>query len=169
MGLKRSVPLRRPKLQGFTLLELLVVLAVMALALGAAALALRDPAQVALAQDGQRLATWLESGRATARASGQTVRWRPTDKGFELAGGPQIQAPKRWLDDRTRVLAVSVAGLPVAPGPAATPAATQAGSWPLVLGPEPILPEQTVLLGLAGHQVRVASDGVAPFALLTSP
>ncbi len=148
-------------MHGFTLLELLVVMAIMALALGAATLALRDPAERALAQDAQRLAAWLETGRATARASGQVVRWRATDAGFELAGGPEPSAPQRWLDARTNVLAVSVAHAP--PQPAAI------GAWLLTLGPEPILPAQTLLLGLGSQQVRVSSDGVSPFAAQAAP
>lgn len=143
--------------RGFTLLELLVVLAIMALALGAAVLALRDPTQAALAQDGQRLAAWLETGRATARSSGQTVRWRATATGFELAGGSQPSPPQAWLDARTKVAAVTVAG--------AAPAPVSVGVWSLVLGPEPILPAQSLLLSLEGHSLRVASDGLSPFAV----
>lgn len=139
------------------MLELLVVLAIMALALGAAALALRDPAQVALAREGQRLAAWLEVGRATARSSGQTVRWRATATGFELAGGPQPSPPQAWLDARTTVLAVSVAGAAPVPAPA--------GAWLIMLGPEPILSAQSLLLSLEGHNLRVASDGLSPFAV----
>lgn len=151
--------LLRPK--GFTLLELLVVLTIMALALGAAVLALRDPTQVALAQEGQRLASWLEAGRATARSSGQAVRWRATATGFELAGGPQPSPAQPWMDARTTVVAFSVAGTAPAPAPV--------GAWLLVLGPEPILPAQSLLLSLEGHSLRVASDGVSPFVVQPAP
>ncbi len=167
MGVSGTRPARHPGrcrlrgLRGFTLLELLVVMAIMALALGAAALALRDPAELALAQEAQRLAAWLETGRATARSSGQVVRWRATATGFELAGGAQPSPPQRWLDARTSVVAVSVGHAP--PQPAAT------GTWLLTLGPEPILPAQTLLLGLDGQQLRVSSDGVSPFAVQPAP
>lgn len=167
MGLKqgpgsgRASSQSRLRQHGFTLLELLVVLAIMTLALGAAALALRDPAQVALAQEGQRLAAWLETGRAAARASGQTVRWRATATGFELAGGSQPSPPQRWLDARTTVVAFSVAGAAPVPAPV--------GAWLLVLGPEPVLPAQSLLLGLEGHSLRVTSDGLSPFAVQPAP
>lgn len=167
MGLRQSPSAGRGscwprlRLRGFTLLELLVVLAIMALALGAAVLALRDPAQVALAQEGQRLAAWLETGRAAARASGQTVRWRATATGFELTGGPQPGAPQPWLDARTRLVSITVAGAAPAPAPV--------GAWLLVLGPEPVLPAQSLLLGLEGHSLRVASDGLSPFSVQPAP
>jgi general secretion pathway protein H len=152
--LQRSRRWIRP--QGFTLLEVMVVLVIMALALGAAVLALRNPAQVALAQDGQRLAAWLETGRAMARSSGQPVRWRPTAGGFELAGGPGLSPPQAWLNAGTTVVSFSTSG--------SAPAPVTAGAWPLVLGPEPVLPAQTLLLSLDGQYLRVASDGLSTFA-----
>lgn len=157
MGLKdrQQASRSQPRLRGFTLLELLVVLAIMALALGAAVVALRDPGQVALAQDGQRLAAWLETGRAMARSSGQTVRWRPTATGYELTGGSPPSPPQPWLHARTTLVSISIAG--------ATPVPLSAGAW-LILGPEPVLPAQALLLSLDGHYLRVASDGLSPFA-----
>lgn len=141
--------------RGFTLLELLVVLAIMAMVLGAATLALRDPAQAALAQEGQRLAAWLETGRAQARASGQEFHWRPTATGFNIDGGSLPIASVPWLDARTSVVSISRAGDLLTPLPAS--------AWVLVLGPEPILPPQSLVLRLGGHDLRITSDGLSPF------
>lgn len=164
MGLEPSSAAKRfgwMAQRGFTLLELLVVLAIMALALGAAVQALRDPKQVALAQEAQRLASWLEAGRATARSSGQVVRWRTTATGFEIAGGGQASQPQPWLDSRVTVTSFSLAGAGPAPAPV--------GPWLLVLGPEPILPAQSLLMQLENQTVRVVSDGLSPFAVQAAP
>jgi prepilin-type N-terminal cleavage/methylation domain-containing protein len=53
--------------RGLTLLELLVVLTVAALATAAVSLSLRDPDQRALQREGERLAALLESGRMPTR------------------------------------------------------------------------------------------------------
>ena len=61
---------------GFTLLELLVVLSIVALATAGAGLAMRDSGQTQLEREAARLAALLESARAQSRAGGLPVRWR---------------------------------------------------------------------------------------------
>ena len=136
---------------GFTLLELLVVVAIIALASAGVSLALRDTSQVQLERDADRLAALLESARARSRVSGVPVRWRATPDGFRFEGlsptdQPDSELPERWLDQDTRVAETTV----------------------LLLGPEPIIEPQAVLLESGtqpGKTVRVATDGVRPFAL----
>ena len=74
--------------RGFTLLELLVVLAIVGLALGGASLALRDSGAALLTREGERLAALLEAGRAQSRASGVPVRWQADAQGFRFEGLP---------------------------------------------------------------------------------
>lgn len=144
--------------RGFTLLELLVVVAIIAMASAGVGFALRDTSQVALARDAERLAALLESARARSRVSGVPVRWRATPAGFRFEGlAPSAQAdsdlPEQWLDQDTRV-ADSADGTP-------PPS--------LLLGPEPIIePQQLVLVSRTqpGKSVRLATDGVRPFAML---
>ena len=143
--------------RGFTLLELLVVVAIIAMASAGVGFAMRDTSQVALARDAERLAALLESARARSRVSGAPVHWRATPTGFRFEGlepSGQLDAdlPEQWLDPDTRV-ADSAAGA-LAPS--------------LLLGPEPIIePQQLVLVSRSqpGKSVRLATDGVRPFAV----
>jgi general secretion pathway protein H len=134
--------------RGFTLLELLVVVAIIAIATAGVSLALRDPQATQLEREAQRLAALLESARAQSRSSGVPVRWYPTEAGFKFDGAPTDSLPERWLTDTTQVR----------------------GSGVLLLGPEPIIGKQEVVLvstALPGRSLRIATDGLRPFAVTT--
>lgn len=139
--------------RGFTLIELLVVVALIAIVTAAASLALRDPAQTRLEREAERLGALLESARAEARSQGLTVRWRPTvaedgSSQFRFDGLPKRHGlPERWQGDAPTV---------VWPGTASA----------LALGPEPLLPPQSVILRANGAEVRLASDGLSAFAIV---
>ena len=64
--------------RGLTLLELMVVIAIMGLATAGVSLAMRDTAGERLEREAERLAALLEAGRAASRTSGVPVRWQPT-------------------------------------------------------------------------------------------
>ena len=145
--------------RGFTLIELMVVVLIVALASGMVVFSLRDTQGIALERDGQRLAALLEYARAQSRLQGTPVRWRATRKGFILDGLNKPVAEQPWLSEDTRVLEVL-------PRDSTTDAATLPT---LALGPEPVLAPQSVLLGWGpapGNTVRVATDGVRPFAIV---
>jgi general secretion pathway protein H len=142
---------------GFTLIELMIVLALVAVGTAVVSLALRDGAATRLEEEGARLAALLESARAESRASGLTVRWVPAspgdgrdpaaDSGFRFVGLPSsITLPTRWLDPGT---AAQVVGAPV-----------------VLLGPDAILPAQRVVLSLGDRRIEIGSDGLGPFAVL---
>jgi general secretion pathway protein H len=167
--------------RGFTLLELLVVLLLVAIASGVMTLALRDSEAGALEQEAARLAALLEMARAESRVSGQPVSWRPLPPALAVAGaeGGDFQfsglsrrsAPaQRWLSTgrvQARVLiaqASSDSALAAPPPALAQPAPVQR----LWLGPDAVLPPQVVELRRGRHVVRVASDGLAPFAPQTT-
>jgi len=136
---------RRPS-RGFTLLELLVVVAIIAIASAGVSFALRDSAATQLEREAQRLAALLESARAQSRSSGQPVRWVAVEGGFRFEGVPQGALPDHWLAGTTQVV-----------GPAS-----------LLLGPEPIIPRQSVELASSaqpGRSLRIATDGLRPFAV----
>ena len=138
---------RRRGLGCFTLLELLVVLSIMALATVGVGLSMRDGTQAQLERDAERLAALLESARAQSRASGVPVRWLALPEGFRFDGLPsQHPLPTRWLDPSTGVR----------------------GPGTLLLGPEPLIGPQQVILTQSGHPehaLRVATDGLRPFAV----
>ena len=120
--------------RGFTLLELLVVVALIS----------------ALERDATRLAALLETARAQARASGLPVVWRSTPTGFVFEGLPPPGLPQRWLSEATRTTA----------------------SQPVVLGPEPLIPPQSIALTPAqgpSLTLWVSSDGLRPFRVQRSP
>lgn len=140
------------KARGFTLLELLLVVAIVGVAAAGVTLALRDATQSQLDQEAQRLAALLESARAQSRASGAPVRWRTTAQGFVIEGLPPVKdtppLPTTWQS-----------------------AGTQAQSDSVLLGPEPLLPPQAVRLWKRDQPERslwVATDGVRPFAVQSS-
>jgi general secretion pathway protein H len=131
---------------GFTLLELLIVVAIVALASAGVAVALRDGTQVQLEREAERLVALLESARARSQVSGVPVQWRVTDSGFQFDGLDPGQLPRQWLD-------------------ADTSAVTDAA---LVLGPEPIIGPQSLTLQSRrqpNKRVRLATDGLRPFAV----
>jgi general secretion pathway protein H len=132
---------------GFTLLELLLVMALLAVAVGMVSLSLRDSSAQRLEEEGTRLAALLEGARARSRAMGRELRWQPLADapGFQFQGLPQGQTmPSNWLDANTRA---QVVGAPV-----------------LRLGPEPLIDAQQVLLTLGEQRLLLATDGLGPFA-----
>ena len=137
---------------GFTLIELLVVIALIAIGTAAVSFTLRDSAETVLERDAERLAALFESARARSRASGMPVKWHPAAltsapnsntnaTGFVFEGLPPNTLPSEWLSPQTQVDAAAV----------------------VVLGPDPIIGPQSVLLRANDRQLWVSTDGLQPF------
>ena len=142
----------RAPVMGFTLLELLVVITIMAMATAGVGLALRDSSETALEREAQRLAVLFESARAQSRASGVPVYWHTTPEGFRFEGLADQALPSHWLTEGTQVR----------------------GIRRVQLGPEPIIGPQTIELASANQNadasspqavriLRVSTDGLRPF------
>lgn len=134
------------RLRGFTLMELLVVIALMAIASAGVVFAIGDNSQDQLQREGQRLAAQLEAARAQSRASGQPVRWRADSQGFVLEGLQSGSRQAPWLN----------------------PPVAVRSSGDIILGPEALIGPQTIVLAYPGrnaNSIAVATDGVRPFAL----
>jgi general secretion pathway protein H len=144
--------------RGFTLLELLIVVALIAVAASVTVLSMRDPAATRLEREAGRLAALLEAARAQSRAQGAEVRWRPlaeretaaTDTGggrpdFVFTGLPlDHDLPRRWLEPGVGVTLTDPRGL--------------------LLGPEPVIGPQRVLLFIGEQRLALVTDGLGPFA-----
>ncbi len=143
--------------KGFTLLELLVVLTIVAIGSVAVVLAMPNPDETTLQSEGRRLAALLDSARAQSRTSGHAVTWQPTGLtgGFEFIGLPQMKNketgtmqnlsnyPTNWQDDAIKLEQTT----------------------PLLLGPDPVIPAQHVVLHRNNKRLKIGTDGVRPFVL----
>jgi general secretion pathway protein H len=134
---------------GLTLLELLVVLAIMGFAMASVALSLRDTRQNQLDHEAQRLIAHLEAARAQSRTSGLPLIWHSTAQGFAIENpiAPRARPVEQtWLTPGTTTQAATV-----------------------VLGPEPIIaPASITLIAPATGDApaparRIATDGLQPF------
>ncbi|MDO9315357.1 MAG: prepilin-type N-terminal cleavage/methylation domain-containing protein [Burkholderiaceae bacterium] len=146
---------------GFTLLELLVVLALVAMVSVGIGFAMRDGTQTQLEREALRLSALFESARARSQVSGVPVRWRVTADGFQFEGLPPSERaeddlPQAWLDADTTASVEA----------AATASTGQPDT--VLLGPEPIIAPQSVRLlsrSQPGRRVLLGTDGVRPFAV----
>lgn len=136
---------------GFTLIEVMVVMAVIAIAVGVATLALRDSRVTRLDREAARLAALLETARAEARVAALPVRFVLTpedgERQFRFAGLPASRTmPTRWLDDA--VVAQIGEGRPA-----------------LQLGPEALIGRQRIILRIDDQRIEVGTDGLRPFGV----
>lgn len=148
-----SVPgsdLAARRARGFTLLELLVVVAMIALTTAVVSFAVPDPAATRLEREAARLVALLESARTQARTGAMTVLWVPQGQeagaDYQFLGlPPALQPSLSWLEPEVRAEVI--------------------GGRSIVLGPEPVIGAQSVMLRLGDRQIVIGTDGLGPFTV----
>ena len=136
---------------GFTLLELLVVIAVIALGTAGVALAMRDSGQTLVEREATRLAALLDAARSQSRATGRMVTWTVTldDKNQSVMRWSGLRhkepLPTNWLSPLTQAV----------------------DAKPLILGPDPVIAPQRLRLAIGKDTRDVVTDGVGVFAVET--
>ena len=142
--------------RGLTLLELLVVLAIIAISSVGVALAMLDNSQTQLEREAQRLIAKLEAARVHSRAQGLPLVGRATASGFVIetpvVGNGFVAQSDDWLSADMSI-------------------GISAGMETITLGPEPIIPPATITLSKTSGQssgakpmnLRIGTDGLQPF------
>jgi general secretion pathway protein H len=161
--------------RGLTLLELLVVLAIIGFAMAGVSLAMRDSSQTQLEREAQRLTAQLEAARAQSRTSGVALMWRTTAEGYEIvsavANSGLTTRQETWLSPSTQAH--------VNPNASNVNATATATNW-VVLGPEPIITPASITLTVTTElgntvnanrapklqQLHIATDGLRPFQVM---
>ncbi len=126
----------------------MVVIAMIAITTAVVSLALPDPSTARLEKEAARLIALLESARAQARSNGLTVMWLPKSSGdqmdYQFLGLPPKETPSlQWMEREVRAEVV--------------------GASSIVLGPEPVVGPQSIVLRLGAQQIVVSTDGLSPF------
>lgn len=143
--------------QGLTLLELLVVLAIIGFSVAGVSLSLRDSSQTQIEREAQRLVAVLEAARAQSRTSGVALIWEASPEGFVIQNNNKSIAPRTqtWLTAGTQATVSTTTGNLV------------------VLGPEPILAPARITLSAAttstskpSPSLSIGTDGLQPFRVM---
>lgn len=162
-GSKPPRLLAHQRVRGFTLIEIMVVVTIIAIGSALVSMTLRDGEADRLDAEALRLAALLDTARARARTEGRPVRWLPQRNdadataplpgepppapGFAFVGlAPDPRLPTAWLYPETSA---------EVPGRADG----------LTLGPEPVIGPQQVVLRLGTHTRTLSTDGLGPFVL----
>jgi general secretion pathway protein H len=160
VGRERGRQIQKGAQRGLTLIELMVVVTLIAIAVAGVSLSLRDSQATALDREAQRLSTVLEAVRAQSRSSGVALVWVALPGGFAvlpaqavsggMGGSVEIAASglSPWLSADVKASIVNAAG------------PTQRV---IVLGAEPMIAPTTLVLTQGSRQLRVVTDGLRPF------
>jgi general secretion pathway protein H len=139
--------------QGFTLLELMVVLVIIAVSASLALLALPPTNRNALDQDSAQLAALLDAARSYAAAVQAPVRLETTPEGYQFVG--IVRGSWQVLEGELRPRNFLTTGAQLS-----LPTAARNG---LLLGPEPVSEPSQVSIALGAEGRTVSSDGASPF------
>src|SRR5690606_10214427 len=157
----KSDSMRNEPQRGFSLLEVMVVLLIAGIAMGAASVsAFGDATQRTLRQDAQRLAGLFLLAQTQARAEGGRILWRPQDQGFTFERLPRpLVLPARVAVRSSQMRDPRFgAASPLRPRDWLTTGPVQATVQPadaLIFGGDWVGPPLAVALRANGHTVQV--------------
>jgi general secretion pathway protein H len=150
------------KYRGFTLIELMVVITMIAIATAGVSFALRDSETSLLDKEAERLAVVLETARVQSRSTGVALAWLPLPQGFVVL--PASELNRSQIQVNTSSISPWLAGAMNAQIISNTAASQRS----VLLGAEPMIPPSGVLLSLGLRRLRVATDGLRPFTVQTA-
>ncbi len=152
--------------RGFTLIEMLVVVAIIAIAASMVSLSVTSSSGRALRADAERLVDAFAVAQSEARSDGRAILWRADERGwsFERRGRPARvsaqddgpQTPDRFVHDEI-LRAQAWSAPPV--GVQRTP------DHPVVFGTEWIADALVLELASRGEAVRIERDAAGGYAI----
>lgn len=152
--------------RGFTLIEMLVVVAIIAIAASMVSLSVASSSGRALRADAERLIDAFAVAQSEARSDGRAIRWRADAQGwwFERRGRPPRlsaqddgpQTPDRFEHDPA---------LRAQPWRAAPVALRQVPDRPVLFGTEWIADPLVLELAAQGDTVRIERDAAGGYAI----
>ena len=167
--------------RGLTLLELLVVLAIIGFAMAGVSLSLRDNRQTQLEREAQRLVAMLEAARAQSRTSGVSLIWQATSEGFVIQPAQvptNILQPNQLQTGNAQNTLTAHSESWLTAGTQAVVSTTTANNTVpanfVTLGPEPILTPTRITLSVVASNANaqtvpsltVGTDGLRPFQVV---
>jgi general secretion pathway protein H len=151
---------------GFTLLELLVVLMIIAIGTAGVTFAFRDSQATLLEREAQRLSVILETARVQSRSSGVALVWLPLPQGFVVMPASRMMASREVPIDAAAVSPWLSQDVRAQVWVNASTSREQRSASALVLGAEPMIAPASVLLSVGDRQLRIATDGLRPFEVV---
>jgi general secretion pathway protein H len=142
---------------GFTLIEVLVVVVIIAVLVSLVAVKLAPDTRQSLREEALRLAALLAHARDEAIVTGAPLAWQRTERGYRFLH----RAPDRTWAAVDRDPSLRAREFPPGVGVAAIETAAGGPAALIVLPPTGLTDPFRITLALGEHRLRVSSDGAS--------